>query len=149
MGGDQLIAFDPKYGIVIGAAAPAKYDPQIDQAMVRLIDGKVAGGFIFTDYTGEGGSMVTHVAGFEPRWLTRELLYNAANYCFNYAKCQAIFGQVPASKPKVLAFDLKLGWKEKAFLEGVYPDGGCHIISMTREDCRWLNWAPKASKAGT
>lgn len=139
----RRIAFGPEYGPVIAKAAPAFFHPDNAIAMVSLVDGEVAGGFLFTDYTGEGGSMLTHVAGFQRGWLTRSLLFSAADYCFNYSKCGVIFGQVPAIKPKVLAFDLKLGWKEVAFLEGVYPFGGCHVLSMTREDCRWLAWGPK------
>jgi hypothetical protein len=146
LGSNNMIGFGSQYGAEIAAAAPASFDPRVDQAMVNLIEGKVAGGFLLTSYTGRGGSFLTHVAGFRRGWLTRELLFNTANYCFNHSGCGRIFGQVPATKPKVLAFDLKLGWKEVAFLDGVYPDGGCHVLSMGREDCRWLNWAPRLVK---
>lgn len=143
-----MIVFDPAYGPQIAAAASANFNPARDKAMVRLVNGALAGGFIMTDYTGPGGSMATHVAGFRPFWLTRELLYHTAHYCFDVAQCGRIFGQVAASKPKVLAFDLKLGWKEVAFLDGVFPDGGCHVLSMTRADCRWLNWPGQGEKNG-
>lgn len=134
-----MIMFNAKCGVPIAKAARASYNPESDQALVNITpEGKLMGGFIFSDYTGKGGSMMTHVAGFEHGWLTRSLLRDAARYCFVHAECKVIFGQVPASKPKVLAFDLKMGWKEAAFLDGVFPDGGCHILSMTREGCRWL-----------
>lgn len=144
MGGNQLIVFGPQYGIEIARAAKAAYNPMTDNAMARLEGGRIIGGFTFSDYTGPGGSMLVHVAGFRDRWLSRALLVDTANYLFNHSKCARIFGQVPATKPKVLAFDLKLGWKEVAFLEGVFPDGGCHILAMTREECRWLRWVPPA-----
>lgn len=137
-----MIVFGGQYGSRIAAAAPARFDPLVDQCLAKLVDGEVAGGFLFCDYTGPGGSMMTHVAGFRRGWLTRSLLFNAGNYAFNHSKCGTIFGQVPATKPKVLAFDLKLGWKEAAYLPGVYPDGGCHVIAMTRDDCKWLKWSP-------
>jgi hypothetical protein len=135
-----MIVFDPKLGVAIAEAAKASYNPFCDQALANVIGDQNLGGFIFSDYTGVGGSMMTHVAGLRRGWLTRELLFDAANYCFNHSKCERIFGQVPETKPKVLAFDLKMGWKEEAFLEGVFPDGGCHIVSMTRAGCRWLDW---------
>lgn len=134
-----MIVFDPQLGVQIAAAAKASYNPAADACLARVESGELYGGFIFSDYTGPGGSMMAHVAGFRPRWLTRELLGNAANYAFNHCKCGRIFGQVRASQPKVLAFDLKMGWKEVAFLEGVFPDGGCHILAMAREGCRWLS----------
>lgn len=138
-----MIVFGPQYGPKIAAAAPARFHPAHDTAMARIVDGEIAGGFLFCDYTGPGGSMLTHVAGFRPGWLTRGLLFNAANYCFNHARCSHIYGQVRASKPDVLKFDLKLGWKEVAVLPGVYPDGACHVLAMTPEDCRWLAMGPK------
>lgn len=133
-----MIVFDAKLGIPIAAAASASYNPATDKCLARVENGELWGGFTFSNYTGVGGSMMTHVAGFKPRWLNRALLYDAANYAFNHCRCGKLFGQVSATKPKVLAFDLKLGWKEEAFLEGVFPDGGCHVLGMAREDCRWL-----------
>ena len=138
-----MIVFGGKYGVPIAQAAPARFDPMVDACLASIKDGVIQGGFLFCDYTGPGGSMMTHVAGFKRGWLTRALLFNAANYAFNHSACGTIFGQVPASKPKVLAFDLKLGWKEVAFLDGVYPDGGCHLLAMKRGDCKWLDWTPK------
>lgn len=143
-----MIVFDAFYGPKIAEAAMAGFNPARDVCMARVVHGENVGGFIMTDYTGVGGSMVTHVAGFRPGWLTRELLFNTATYCFDVAKCGRIFGQVAASKPKVLAFDLKMGWKEVAFLPGVFPDGGSHVLSMTRDECRWLNLRPVRGENG-
>lgn len=134
-----MIVFDSSLGVPIAKAARASFNAQVDTCLARVENGQLLGGFTFTDYTGRGGSMMCHVAGFRPGWLNRHLLMNAANYAFNHCGCNRLFGQVRATQPKVLAFDLKLGWKEVAFLEGVFPDGGCHIVSMAREDCRWLS----------
>lgn len=133
-----MIVFDSRLGVQIAAAAKASYNPATDKCLARVEGGELFGGFTFSDYTGPGGSMMCHVAGFRPHWLNRALLRDAANYAFNHCKCGKLFGQVRATQPKVLAFDLKLGWKEEAFLEGVFPEGGCHILGMAREDCRWL-----------
>lgn len=133
-----MIVFDAKIGVKISEAAKSGYNPFYDACLARVEDGEVWGGFTFTDFTGKGGSMMTHVAGFRPRWLNRALLYDCANYAFNHCGCETLFGQVRETQPKVLAFDLKLGWKEVHFIKGVFPDGGCHLLAMTREDCRWL-----------
>lgn len=134
-----MIVFDKTLGPQIAAAAGANFNPACSFCLARVENGEVYGGFIFTNFTGEGGSMLTHVAGFRPRWLNRELLMNAANFAFNHCGCNRLFGQVHEHASDVLAFDKKLGWKESTFVEGVYPDGGCHILVMTREDCRWLS----------
>lgn len=134
-----MIVFDSRLGVYIAKEARASYNENTDFCLARVgEDGTLYGGITFSDYTGRGGSMMTHIAGFRPGWLNRALLRDAANYGFNHCGCRTLFGQVRATQPKVLAFDLKLGWKEVAFLEGVFPDGGCHILAMTREDCRWL-----------
>lgn len=140
-----MIVFGTQYAPEIAKAAPAKFDPAKDRCLATMIDGEVAGGFLFCDYTGFGGSFMTHVAGWRRGWLNRTLLFNAANYAFNQCQCGRIFGQVPDTSPKVLAFDLKLGWKEECWLDGVYPTGGAHILSMAKEDCRWLKYRPRGA----
>lgn len=134
-----MIVFDPILGIQIAEAAKASYNPAVDKCLARVENGELLGGFVFSDFTGSGGSMMTHVAGFRPRWLNRALLADAANYAFNFCGCNRLFGQVRETQPDVLAFDKKLGWKVETFIPGVFPDGGCHVLVMTREDCRWLS----------
>lgn len=134
-----MIVFDSLLGTKIATAAKASYNPLTDSCLARVENGELYGGMIFSDYTGPGGSMMCHIAGFRPRWLNRELLMNCANYAFNHSGCTRLFGQVRESQPDVLAFDLKMGWKWVTLIEGVFPDGGSHVLVMKREDCRWLS----------
>src|SRR6187399_2051868 len=136
----NVIILDPRFGVPVAEKARAAYNPVTDACLARVEDGVFYGGVIFTDYTGEGGSISVHFAGFLPYWVNRSLFHETCNYVFNYCKCNRMFGQVRETEPKVLAFDLKLGFKEVAFLEGVFPDGGCHIVMATRADAerRWL-----------
>lgn len=79
-----------------------------------------------------------HTAGFVPRWLNRDLLYNAFYYPFVRLGCLKVFGEIPASNRKSLEFATKIGFKWEAVLKDVFTDGDLIITSMRREDCRWL-----------
>ena len=57
-----------------------------------------------------------------------------------------MFGQVPASNVRALEFDRKLGFIEETRIKDVFPDGDLVVLSMKREDCKWLNLKPKTLK---
>jgi len=132
------IVFGAHYGVPIAAACKTLYDPEIDRCLATVDGETIRGGFIFREYTGPGGSIQVHMAGFLPKWVSRDLLFNVGNYVFNHCQCRKLFGQVPEHNTKALAMNLKLGLKKEFFLEGVFPDGGCHVLSMTKEECSWL-----------
>lgn len=89
-----------------------------------------------------------HVAGFRADWVNRDMLWVGFDYPFNQLGCKKIFGQVAESNRKALEFDLKLGFKIVTKLDDVFPDGGCFVLSLAREDCRWLKLKPRGLKAG-
>jgi hypothetical protein len=102
---------------------------------------ELLGGVIYTDYT--GASVQMHMAGFSPHWMTREFLWMAFDYPFNQLDCKKVFGHVPESNTTALEIDRKLGFKEVAKIEDVFPDGACYVLALAREDCRWLKLKPR------
>jgi RimJ/RimL family protein N-acetyltransferase len=140
---DEIISNDLAHGQRVAAAVGAMYNPASDANIARVRDGKLLGGIIYTDYTGEGGSIQMHFAGFAPNWLTRDVLWAAFHYPFEQLGCAKVFGQVPETNSKALEIDRRLGFKIEAKIEGVFPDGACYVLALARADCRWLKLQPR------
>lgn len=102
---------------------------------------ELLGGVIFPNFT--GSSIEMHVAGFTPTWLSRDFLWCVFHYPFVQLGCRRVFGLVPGDNLRALTFDLKLGFVTEAVIPDVYPDADLHILSMTREQCRWLKVKPR------
>lgn len=112
-------------------------------------DGKVLGGVIFHNYTGAGGSVTIHSAGSETiPWTTRDFFWVMFDYAFNQMHVKRVYGPVPSNNERALKLDLKLGFKIVTSLPDVFPDADLIMLSMVREDCRWLKVKPRGLEAG-
>ena len=107
---------------------------------------RVRGGVIFTSYT--GASLWMHVAGRDERWITKDMLWVAFHYPFVQLGCGRVFGVVEAANSPALEFDLKLGFRITATLPGMFASGPGLVVSMARDECRWLTLKPRSVKEG-
>ena len=89
-----------------------------------------------------------HVAGIQPHWINRTLLWVCFDYPFNQLHVKKVFGPVPSYNKTALEFDKHLGFEEETVIEGVYPEGNLVLLSMTREKCRFLDMPPRALTKG-
>lgn len=124
----------------ISAGCNVPFNPDCDVSIGRVEDGRLLGGVIYNDYT--GASISIHVASFDPNWIDRAMLWVTFDYPFNQLKVNKLFGQVPASNAQALAFDLHVGFKIEARIKDVFPDGDLILVSMYRDDCKWLKMRP-------
>jgi len=108
--------------------------------------GKLLGGVVFYDYTGRSISM--HVAGFDPHWISRDMLFVTFDYPFVQLKCASIFCQLRSSNLKVLEFVKKIGFKREVVIPEVFPDGDMIVGRLRAEECRWLNIKPRHITCG-
>jgi hypothetical protein len=122
---------DPGDGHQIAEAAGTSFNPAVDVCIARLRDGALMGG------------TAIHVASFMPHWINHDLLWVTFHYPFELLRVKKLFGPVPASNAQALEFDLKLGFKEEARIADVFHDGDLILLSMKREDCRWLKMKPR------
>jgi RimJ/RimL family protein N-acetyltransferase len=122
----------------IGKACSVFWNPARDICIARYERGKLYGGVLYTNYTGRGGSIQIHVASFLPRWVNRSILWVTFDYPFNQLGVKKVFGQVPADNEKALKFDLNLGFKVEGQIKDVYPSGDMLLLSMYRDECRFL-----------
>lgn len=140
-----MIVFDkPQFGRVIAEAAGTAFNPEVDRCIARVENWELWGGVVYQNFT--GASIGIHVAAFRDDWINKDMLWVTFHYPFVQLGCKKLFGQVPASNRKALEFDLKLGFKIEATIADVFPDGDLIVVSMHRDDCRWLKVRPTGLK---
>jgi RimJ/RimL family protein N-acetyltransferase len=132
---------NPEHGYAIAEAAGVIFNPEADIVISRLSNGELAGGVLYNGYT--RASINMHVAAFSPRWGSRDMLWVCFDYPFNQLGCKKVFGQVPSKNEHALEFNLKLGFKIETLIPDVFPEDDLLVVSMVREDCRWLNIKPR------
>lgn len=124
-----------------GGRGGGYYNPDCDQNIARLRDGKLLGGVVYDLYC--GASINIHMAGFDPRWANRDMLWAAFHYPFEQLKVKRLFGRVQASNTKSVETCLRLGFTEAYRIADVFPDGDLLVMSMYIDQCRWLDWVPR------
>ncbi|WP_454627805.1 GNAT family N-acetyltransferase [Bradyrhizobium cenepequi] len=142
-----ITAGNLEHAELIAEASGAIFNPKCDRVISRTDSvGKLLGGVIFQGY--RRASIGIHVAGFDKHWINNDMLWITFNYPFEQLKVTKLMAQVPSGNLKALDFDLKLGFKEEVRLRDIYPDEDLIILSMRREDCRWLKLKPRGPSYG-
>lgn len=140
----MIVVGNLEHARTIAASTRTHFNPECDQVIARCNpEGNLLGGCLYQNYTGPGGSIGIHVASYHERWINRDILWICFHYPFVQLNCKKLFGQVPVTNRKALEFDLNLGFKIEATISDVFPDGDLYVISMLREDCRWLKVKPR------
>jgi RimJ/RimL family protein N-acetyltransferase len=129
------------HGHAIAKAAGTVYNPAVDVSISRTEEDVLLGGVIYNSYT--GASINIHMAGFTPRWASRDMLWICFDYPFNQLGCKKIFAQVPAQNAHAIKVNLKMGFKIETTIKDVFVDDDLVVLSMTRDNCRWLNIKPR------
>ena len=132
----MLVMNHPAAIAKVSLAAKVAFIPRWHQCLARMSGDDVLGGIIYTSY--HYASMEMHVAGFVPQWLNRELLWAAFDYPFRSLNLLKVISPIPETNKKSLAFCLNLGFKVEATIADVFPDGGMNILSLYKDDCRFL-----------
>jgi RimJ/RimL family protein N-acetyltransferase len=110
-------------------------------------DGTLIGGFVFTNWSPEAGTIEISYAGVDRRWLTRPVLHAAFTYVFDGIGCQMAVAQTPARLRHAVRIARAYGFKQVAIprLYGRDQDG--IISTLTAEDWR-LNGFHKEHRHG-
>jgi L-amino acid N-acyltransferase YncA len=133
--------------VAIAAEAECIFNPAVDVVISRSETNGLRGGVVYQGYT--GSSTEAHIAGWGPGWLSKDLLWIIFDYPFNQLSCTKVFLQIPTRNTKSLAFAAKLGFKEIARIDEVFPDCDMSIMSLSRKDCRWLDISCEAKRLMT
>lgn len=139
---DRILINDTACGHALARKAGTVYNPAVDINFCRLKDGKKLGGVVFTQHTHE--SIAIHSASWTNRWINRDLIFLTFDYPFNQLGVKRIFGLVPEDNHVAQEFNLNVGFRTVARIEGVYPGNvACVVMRMDREDCRFLDIKPR------
>jgi RimJ/RimL family protein N-acetyltransferase len=98
-------------------------------------DGELIAGVLYDNFNGK--SVCMHVAGVG-NWLNRDFLRVCFDYPFNQMKVGKLIGLVDSGNAKALKFDRHLGFVSEALIKDAGKTGDLHILTMTREQCRFL-----------
>jgi hypothetical protein len=105
------------------------------------------GGVVFTGYL--IGSITMHMAGTGNNWGTRDFLWMVYNYAFEQLGVRKVIGLVAADNHLAIAIDLKMGFTIETAISDMTADGGdLLVLSMRKQDCRWLKLRPKHYRSG-
>lgn len=101
-------------------------------------DGVLIAGVLFDNCNGRSVQM--HVASDGTRrWMTREYLAVCFDYPFNQLKVKKIVGLVDSANTDAQRFDMALGFRHEATLKDAGRQGDLLLLTMTREQCRFLD----------
>lgn len=89
-----------------------------------------------------GASIMMHSAG-EGNWLTREFLRVCFHYPFVVCRVNMVIGLVPSANHQAIRFNHHIGFKTVVTLDGAHPDGALVMMTMSREECRFLEHRSK------
>jgi hypothetical protein len=149
-----MIEFDNKaHGKMIMDAMASKFSADTMTVISRVaeddtIGDELMGGVVYENWTGRGGSVVCHFAGFHPRWLNRDMLWVIYHYPFRQLDCNQIIVQVKANNDASNKVVTGMGFEPVVRLEAIYPDTDVILYRMWRVDCRFLSYKPRNLKSG-
>lgn len=129
-------SFDHKFGHWVCERAGGTYSESRCVAVGReTSDGRILGGFVYDGYNGK--SIRMHVAG-EGNWLSEELLHMAFWYPFEQLKVTKVIGLIESTNPRCIRLAKRLGFVQEAEIKDAAPDGDWLILTLTREQCKYL-----------
>lgn len=136
-----MIRYDHAPDGDILTAMPGRFNRRVDHVISRLdATGKLLGGVTYDNFCGT--SICMHVCSFDPRWLSKDMLWVIFHYPFVHLGCKKVLGFVESTNKQAIAFEKKIGFIEEARIADACPGGDVLVMSMRREDCRWLNIRP-------
>ena len=141
-----IIFNKPEFTRAICDRAHALVNIEFDVSICSFANGKLLGGVVYANYTGKGGSVICHMAGWSPSWMTRDLLWVGFDYPFNALHVVKIFATVPSDNAAALSINKRWGFREEHTVKDVYPGADMILLSMGREDCRFLGVKPHAAR---
>lgn len=139
---DQILFNQHPDGDEIAKLAGTSFNPKSGTSICRHRGDERLGGVIFTHFTRE--SIAIHSAGWNPHWINRDLVFVTFDYPFNQLGVKRIFGQVPETNLHAQEFNVKVGFKYVARIEGVFPHNvACLVMCLERDECRFLGTKPR------
>ena len=141
-----MIRIDDPHSIkLIAQACNVQFVPTFHHCIAEYdSNDRLKGGSLFTDYW--GGAVAMHVAGFRKSWGSKTIIWLSFQYPFVQLRVKKIIGLVPEwniiSRNNALRIGFKIEHKVDDVFNHQHLDNGMYIMSMRKEDCRWLDMKP-------
>lgn len=123
---------DKRVGTWVCSRAGGTYTNGVTIGLER--NGELVAGVVVDNWNGASAQM--HVA--IDKKLNRESLFACFDYVFRHLNLNVVIGMVASSNEKALRFDKNLGFKEITRIPKGHPKGDLVILTMSKEDCRYL-----------
>lgn len=134
------------HGYAIAEVIPRIFNPYADKVISRTnADGDLLGGVIYEGFI--SNCIFMHQGSFEKTWLSPDMLWTVFHYPFVQLGVGVVCGTIPSSKPELLDFNLRLGFKVECAIKDAYKDGDLIIMAMRKPECRWLKIKPKTIRS--
>lgn len=78
--------------------------------------------------------------------ITPEFLWYGFYYPFEELKVRKLIGIVASTNEKALRLDKHFGYVTEAIIKDAAPTGDLHILTMTKDQCRYLTRKPHHGK---
>ena len=105
-------------------------------------DGKIVAVAGYDHYN--GASIHVHLA--VDGKITPEFLWYGFYYPFEELKVRKLIGIVASTNEKALRLDKHFGYVTEAIIKDAAPTGDLHILTMTKDQCRYLTRKPHHGK---
>lgn len=113
------------------------FDPRCMLATGTCNGDEILGGFLITNFR-KGLSVHMHAAGIAHEWITRDLLARTFGYVFNGLEVRRVLAMVEATNEAGIEFVKRIGCHYVATIPDGGRDGDLVVLSMTKDQCRFL-----------
>jgi len=97
-------------------------------------DGKIVAGVMYEEFT--EASIHATIVIEEP--MTKGFVHKIFDYPFNQLGVDKVIVQANTSNAESVSLAKRLGFTEEGTIKGAYLDGDRIILTMTKDECRWL-----------
>lgn len=101
----------------------------------QKIDGEIKAVASYSNF--QGKSCNFSLAG-EGNFMNKDFLWAMFDYPFNILKLKVIIATISGNNKKSLKLSRHLGFEEVANIADAHKDGNLVIMTMRRENCKWL-----------
>lgn len=131
------ITFDARFvGPLVFGRLNKAWAPEGRHAIGMFRGREFMAGVVYEDFT--NFACTAHIVVEKPTIWLRSFLRAAFWYPFDQLGLQLMLGPVPGYNEAALRLDKWMGFKEQARIPGVYGEHDLVILSMKRDECRWL-----------
>ena len=99
-------------------------------------DGQLVAVVAFTNFVTNACAM--HIGSVGDNWMSRDLLWACFDYPFIKLEKKVILATLEASNFEALRLNRHLGFQVDAVIKDAHENGDLMIMSMRKEDCKWL-----------